>query len=487
MDSEARPLHVLFFPMMAQGHMIPMTDIAKMFALREEVQVSIVTTPLNATRIQSTIDRTAQLSGHHNTTIHLLQLPCSEAGLPDGCENLDMVTTQDMIMAFFKAISLLHHPFEQLVERLRPDCIISDMFLPWTVDVAEKFNIPRLAFHGTSFFSLCVSESIRKHSPHESVASDTEPFLVPKLPHPIEMTRSQIPEHVRTRTPFTDIEEKVKEADLKSYGEVVNSFYELEPDYVKHYREEVIGSDRAWHIGPVSLCNKDEKDMAERGNKALIDANQCMHWLDSREPGSVIYVCFGSLFLIGGAQLMEIALALEESDRPFIWVAKNTDQMEEKWMPDGFEQRTKGKGLIIRGWAPQVMILNHQAVGGFVTHCGWNSLLEGVAAGVPMATWPLFAEQFCNEKLITSVLRIGVEVGAKVWAKDAKDRQVIGREEIKRAMAQLMGGGDEADERRRKASELGEMAKRAVEKGGSSSLDLDRLIDDIKMYGQQAK
>ncbi|KAJ8632027.1 hypothetical protein MRB53_025363 [Persea americana] len=447
MDSEARPLHVLFFPMMAQGHIIPMIDIAKMFALREEVQVSIVTTPLNATRIQSTIDRSTRLSGHNNTTIHLLQLPCSEAGLPDGCENLDMVTTQDMMLAFFKAISLLHQPFEQLVERLHPDCIISDMFFPWTVDVAEKSNIPRLVFHGISFFSLCVSESIKKHSPHESVASDTEPFLVPKLPHPIEMTRSQIPTQVRTRTPFTEIEEKVKEGDLKSYGVVMNSFYELEPDYVKHYREEVIGSDRAWHIGPVSLRNKDEKDMAERGNKAFIDANQCMHWLDSREPGSVIYVCFGSLFLIGGAQLMEIALALEESDRPFIWVAKNTDKMEEKWMPDGFEERTKGKGLVIRGWAPQ----------------------------------------FCNEKLITSVLRIGVEVGAKVWAMEAMARPVIGREEIKRAMAQLMDGGDEADERRRRASELGEMAKRAVGKGGSSSLDFDRLIDDIKMYGHQAK
>ncbi|KAJ8632031.1 hypothetical protein MRB53_025367 [Persea americana] len=123
------------------------------------------------------------------------------------------------------------------------------------------------------------------------------------------MTRSQLPDSVKTRTPFTEVMERIKEADSRSYGVVMNTFYELEPDYVKHYREEVRGSNRAWHIGPVSLCNKNEKDMAERGNKAFIDPNQCLDWLGSREPGSVIYVCLGNLFPVGGAQLMEIAMA----------------------------------------------------------------------------------------------------------------------------------------------------------------------------------
>ena len=131
------------------------------------------------------------------------------------------------------------------------------------------------------------------------------------------------------------------------------------------------------------------------------------------------------------------------------------------------------------------MILDHPAVSGFVTHCGWNSVTEGVASGVPMLTWPVYSYEFYDEKLITRVLKIGVEVGSRV--SNFESRPVIGREEIQRAMAQLMDGGDEADERRRRASELGEMAKRAVGKGGSSSLDFDRLIDDIKMYGHQAK
>ncbi|KAJ8632026.1 hypothetical protein MRB53_025362 [Persea americana] len=97
----------------------------------------------------------------------------------------------------------------------------------------------------------------------------------------------------------------------------------------------------------------------------------------------------------------------------------------------------------------------------------------------------MFAEQFYNEKLITNVLRIGVEVGTKLWAKGKEKRKVMGREEIKRAAAPLMGGGAEADERRRRAREQGEMAKKAVEKGGSSYMDLDRLIEDLKMYSHR--
>ena len=73
----------------------------------------------------------------------------------------------------------------------------------------------------------------------------------------------------------------------------------------------------------------------------------------------------------------------------------------------------EGKGLIIRGWAPQFLILDHEPVGGFVTHCGWNSILEGVTAGVPMVTWPMSGEQFYNEKLVTQVLEIGIGVSAQ--------------------------------------------------------------------------
>ncbi|KAJ8627150.1 hypothetical protein MRB53_020457 [Persea americana] len=125
------------------------------------------------------------------------------------------------------------------------------------------------------------------------------------------------------------------------------------------------------------------------------------------------------------------------------------------------------------------MILDHPAVSGFVTHCGWNSVTEGVASGVPMLTWPVYSYEFYDEKLITRVLKIGVEVGSRV--SNFESRPVIGKEEIQRAAAQLMDDGDESNEMRKRAKELWEVAKRSVEKGGHLNyLDLDRLIEDLK-------
>ncbi|KAJ0011521.1 hypothetical protein Pint_33901 [Pistacia integerrima] len=129
----------------------------------------------------------------------------------------------------------------------------------------------------------------------------------------------------------------------------------------------------------------------------------------------------------------------------------------------------EGRGLIIRGWAPQVLILDHEAVGGFVTHCGWNSTLEGVSAGVPMAAWPVSADQFYNEKLLTQVLKIGVSVG-----------NYIKREAVEKAVEAILTS-DEAKEMRSRAKALGEMAKRAVEEGGSSYSDLNALIKELSL------
>ena len=151
--------------------------------------------------------------------------------------------------------------------------------------------------------------------------------------------------------------------------------------------------------------------------------------------------------------------------------------MREEWLPDGFEERMEGRQLIIRGWASQLMILKHEAVGGFVTHCGWNSTLESVCFGVPMVSWPVSAEQFYNEKLVTQVLRIGVEVGAKKWKRLVGD--FVKREAVEKAVRNVMEG-EEAEEMRSRAKRFAEMARRAVEEGGSSVSDLDALFEDLR-------
>lgn len=118
----------------------------------------------------------------------------------------------------------------------------------------------------------------------------------------------------------------------------------------------------------------------------------------------MLYVCFGSLYEFAESQLLEIALGLESSNICFIWVIKSDAFL---LLDKDFEERVKDRELIIKGWAPQVLILNHPAVGGFMTHCGWNSVLESVSSGVPMITWPLFAEQFYNGNFVLTHWKIG--------------------------------------------------------------------------------
>ncbi|XP_057963675.1 scopoletin glucosyltransferase-like [Malania oleifera] len=479
MDPENHQLHVVFFPLMAHGHLIPSMDMAKLFAARG-VKTTIITTPGNAPLFAKTVGRN-RAGGGAEISIKTIKFPSEEVGLPEGFENLDAATTPDLSRKFFGATSMLQRPLEQFLEESRPHCLVADMFFPWATDAAARFGIPTLLFHGTSFFSLCSMASLRLYEPYKRVSSDSEPFILPNLPDEIKMTRLQIPEHERLniQNDFTKLLDRAREADQRSYGVVVNSFYELEPAYADHYRK-VMGR-RAWHIGPVSLCNRGNEEKAERGKTAAIDEHECLKWLNSKKSNSVIYICFGSVAKFPPSQLFEIARALEASGQQFIWVVrKGKDEEEENqnedWLPEQFEERIEGKGLIIRGWAPQVLILDHEAIGAFVTHCGWNSVLEGVCAGVPMVTWPVYAEQFYNEKLVTQILRIGVAVGAQKWSRVVGDS--VKREAIERAVRMVMAG-EEAEGMRSRAKALGEMAKRAVEEGGSSHSDLNALIEDL--------
>ncbi|KAL1190740.1 UDP-glycosyltransferase 73C4 [Cardamine amara subsp. amara] len=274
------------------------------------------------------------------------------------------------------------------------------------------------------------------------------------------------------------------EAEDTSYGMIVNTFQELEPAYVKDYKEARAG--KVWSIGPVSLCNKVGADKAERGNKAAIDQDKCLKWLDSKEEGAVLYVCLGSICNIPLAQLKELGLGLEESQRPFIWVTRNWEKYNEiyEWMLEsGFEERVKDRGFLIKGWSPQVLILSHPSVGGFLTHCGWNSTLEGITSGVPLLTWPLFADQFCNEKLVVQVLKMGVRAGVEdpmIWGEEEKVGVLVDKEGVKKAVEELMGKSDDAKERRRRAKELGELAHKAVEEGGSSHSNITLFLQDIR-------
>ena len=313
----------------------------------------------------------------------------------------------------------------------------------------------------------------------ESLKSDTDSFVLPGLPHQIEFTKSQLP---IPDPKLNFLGEQIVAAEKDTYGVVINTFEELEPEYVQGVKE--LRNGKLWCIGPVSLCNRAKSDKFERGNKASIGEEQCLNWLDSHEPNSVLYACLGSLCNLIPAQLIELGLGLEASDKPFIWVIRErnlTLELEEWISGYGFEERVKGRGLLIRGWAPQVLILSHQAVGGFLTHCGWNSSFEAVCAGMPVATWPLFAEQFTNEKMLVDVLGIGVRVGVQKtvnWGEEEEIGVLVKSEAVQGAVDELLGGA-EREERRNRAKKLAEKASKALEEGGSSYLNMSSLIKEI--------
>ncbi|KAM5549766.1 hypothetical protein ABKV19_000931 [Rosa sericea] len=470
-------LNILFFPYMAQGHIIPLTHIAKLFSSRG-VKSTIITTPLNAPFITKATQRSkTTLRFDQKIELVLIKFPSAEVGLPEECERADLIATPEMEGKFFTATRLLEPQLDQILDQHRPHCLVADFFFPWATDVAAKFGIPRLYFHATGLFPLCATMSVMIHQPHKNLLSETESIVLPGLPDVIKITGNQIADILKLddEAELSRFWKAASECEKRSYGVIINSFYELEPDYADHYRK-VYGR-KTWHIGPVSLFDKAAEDTA------AAEQHQCLKWLDSKKPNSVVYVCFGSMINFADCQLLEIAAGLEASGQNFIWVVKKQKKEIEEWLPEGFEKRMQGKGLIIRDWAPQVLILEHKAVGAFLSHCGWNSILEGVSAGIPMITWPVSAENFYTEKLVTQILRVGVGVGAEKWVsfvdQSLKSEASVKREAIEKVVTRIIEG-DEAEEMRNRVKALGEMASRAVEEGGSSFSDLTSLIEELR-------
>ncbi|ESQ45172.1 hypothetical protein EUTSA_v10010314mg [Eutrema salsugineum] len=482
------PLHFVIIPFMAQGHMIPLVDIAKLLSQRQGVTVSIITTTQNVAKIK------ASLSSYFiSSTINIVEVkfPFQQAGLPEGCESIDMLESMADMVKFFDAANGIEGQVEKVMEEMvqpRPSCIIGDMSLPFTSRLAKKFKIPKLLFHGFSCFSLTCIQVVRESGILKFIESNDEYFELPGLPDRVEFIKPQVSVLQPTEGSMKESTDKIIEADIDSYGVIVNSFEELEADYARQYRKARTG--KVWCVGPVALCNKLGLDKAQRGDKTSINQDQWLQWLDCQENGSVLYVCLGSLCNLPLAQLKELGLGLEESNKPFIWVIREWGKYGElaNWIQEsGFEERIKDRGLVIQGWAPQVFILSHASIGGFLTHCGWNSTLEGITAGVPLLTWPLFAEQFYNEKLVVKILKAGLKIGVEksmLYGKEDEIGVMVSRESVTKGVGELMGDSEEAQDRRKRVKELSGLANKALDEGGSSHSNITMLIQDIKEQSQ---
>nr|AFK79035.1 glycosyltransferase UGT3 [Bupleurum chinense] len=475
-------LKIYMLPCLMSSHLVPLCEIGHLFSSTGQ-NVTILTTPHNASLIKNATTTP-------NFRVQTFPFPAEKVGLPEGVENFLTVSDIPTARKMYTAMSLLQTDIERFIVSNPPDCIVSDMFFPWTADLAVRIGVPRIVFQATCIFAQTLKDAVRRSdSPHRSVTDDYEPFVIPNLPHKITMTRSQLPDYVRSPNGYTQLIEQWREAELKSYGIIVNNFVEIESEYTDYYKKVMDDKIKIYHVGPVSLIHTSDNDKGERGPKTAVGENECLSWLNDKKLNSVLYVCFGSsCSTFPDAQLMEIACGLDASGCDFIWVVFGRDNESDddmiKWTPPGFMERvikTK-RGMIIKGWAPQVLILDHPSVGGFLSHCGWNSVIESLSCGVPMATWPLYAEHFYNEKLLTQVLGVGIEVGAEdwnLWVDSGK--KVVEREKIEKAVRKLMEGEDDVGkEMRNKTRELGEMAKNAVKEGGSSYKNLRILIEELK-------
>lgn len=200
--------------------------------------------------------------------------------------------------------------------------------------------------------------------------------------------------------------------------------------------------------------------------------DECIGWLDKKPENSVVYVSFGSMTDIAAKQAEQIALGLKASNKSFLWVIKDNENK----LPVEFVNSIGETGLVVT-WCNQLEVLAHQAVGCFITHCGWNSILEGLSLGVPMVAVPQWSDQPTNAKFVEEVWKIGVRV--------RKDENgiVIG-EELKMCVNEVMDG-EKSKEIKRNASKWRELAKKAVSVGGSSDRNIDEFV--AKMLKAEGK
>lgn len=192
-------------------------------------------------------------------------------------------------------------------------------------------------------------------------------------------------------------------------------------------------------------------------------SESCMSWLNTKEPGSVVYVSFGSVANLNAEQMTEMAWALRQTSYNFLWVVKIT---EDSNLPNNFMEETAGKGLLVT-WCPQLEVLAHHALGCFITHCGWNSTVEAISFGVPMVGMPQFLDQMTNAYFVEKVWAVGVQ--PKV-----NENNLATREEIDRCISEVMHG-ERAEEIKKNAKQWKEFSKEAVDEGGSS----DKYINEI--------
>ncbi|KAF5446749.1 hypothetical protein F2P56_032352 [Juglans regia] len=343
----------------------------------------------------------------------------------------------------------------------RVAALVLDFFCLSMIDVGTELGLPSYLFltFNAGFLGFMLHLPTR-HNQISTEFTDSDPELsIPGFVNAVPP--GVLPSSVFNRdgySTFIKLAKKFRETK----GIIVNTFTEMEQRALDSFSDGQ--TPPVYAVGPVlDLKGPDPGlDQAHRDN--------IMKWLDDHPPSSVVFLCFGSMGSFGRTQVKEIALGLERSGHRFLWALRSAPLKD--IMPKGFLERINGKGMICYDWVPQVEILAHKAIGGFVSHCGWNSILESLWHGVPIVTWPLYAEQQFNA--FWMVRELGLAVEMRLDYRIGAD--LVMSDEIERGIRRVMDGDNEV---RNKVKEIGEKARKAVIDGGSSSISFGHLIEHM--------
>ncbi|EOY30383.1 UDP-Glycosyltransferase superfamily protein [Theobroma cacao] len=392
-------LHIAMFPWLAYGHIMPFLEVSK-FLARKGHRISYISTPKN-------ISRLPKLPAHLSSNISFIEISLPQVhGLPPGVESTAEIPIQK-VPYLKKACDKLEVPLTEFLKTSHVNWIIHDFMPHWLPGVAIPFGINLV------FFSICNATLLAFLGPPSALIGDhrkrPEDFtVVPKwIDYPCNIVL-KLHEMVSHQECMEDV------SDFQRIGQVIQgcqfvtlrSCVEFESDQIqllkKLYQKPVV---------PVGLLPPSLPSNEEKSHESWEDIKK---WLDRKGEKSVFYVALGSEVSLSQESMHELAFGIYKSNLPFIWVVRNRPlvegQMGQDIIPQGFEERVSDRGLVLKDWAPQLRILAHSSVGGFLTHCGWSSIIEALKFGRPLILFSgASSDQGLNARLLHGK-KVGLEI-----------------------------------------------------------------------------
>ncbi|KAJ6795452.1 UDP-glycosyltransferase 83A1 [Iris pallida] len=450
--------HILVLPFPAQGHVIPLMELSHRL-VGSGFKITFVNTEFNHSRV---VDALSERGGEIHPMIKLVSVP---DGMESGQDRNDLARLCESMLL------VMPGRLEQLIRKINESevdkvtWVVADQNMAFACRVAKKMGIRTAAFWPAASALLALMMSIPKLIEEEVLNEDGLPLkqgvvkLSPDMP---PMDTSQFSWNHTTEPKLQKLiyQFVMNNCRATKHAEFIisNSFQELESATFEYMPD----------VSPIGPLIADARPDKPIGHFWAEDA-ACMSWLDEQPANSVVYVAFGSIAVLNQHQFQEIALGLELSGQPFLWVVRpDLTNASHDAYPEGFRDRVASRGRIV-DWSPQQKVLAHPSVACFVTHCGWNSTMEGVRNGVPFLCWPYFCDQFLNQSYICDEWKIGFRL-------TPDDSGIVSSEQIKVKVEELLGD----EELKARSSMWKEKANDSVRVGGSSYMNMNRFLNAMK-------